>query len=70
MPQMDGVEVCRTLKKDPALSDIKVIITTGYTEHDKLKEIDQMGFVNVYYKPIKIKKLMDDVERLLIADEL
>jgi len=69
MPQMDGVEVCRTLKNDPALSDIKVIITTGYTEHEKLKEIDRMGFANVYHKPIKIKKLMDDVERLLSMDE-
>ena len=70
MPQMDGVEVCRILKNDPALSEIEVIITTGYKEHDKLKEIDQMGFSNVYHKPIKIKKLIDNVERLLIMNEL
>jgi len=70
MPQMDGVEVCRTLKNDPALSDIKVIITTGYTEHEKLKELAGMGFNNIFHKPIKIKKLLDEVDRFFITEEL
>ena len=33
MPEMDGLEVCRNIKIEPALSGIKVIITTGHPGH-------------------------------------
>jgi CheY-like chemotaxis protein len=37
MPGMDGFQVCQTLKQDPALKSIPVIILTG-TEDRKLNE--------------------------------
>ncbi|RLB80478.1 MAG: hypothetical protein DRH17_11830 [Deltaproteobacteria bacterium] len=38
MPEMDGVEVCRTIKRERELSDIKVIITTGFPSHPEAFE--------------------------------
>lgn len=67
MPQMDGVEVCRTLKNDPKLSDIKVVVTTGHLDHEKIDEISRMGFKNIFHKPLKIKELIDRVDHLLIT---
>jgi CheY-like chemotaxis protein len=39
MPEMDGLEVCRSIKNEPELSQMKVIITTGHPGHPKLEEV-------------------------------
>ena len=67
MPEMDGVEVCRTLKKDPDLSNINVIITTGFPDHPKLKEAEDLGFDNIIFKPFNLGHLQEVVDRLLIT---
>jgi len=65
MPEMDGVEVCRTIKRERELSDIKVIITTGFPSHPKVKEIARLGFTHIYAKPIKLQDLLKAVEKCL-----
>jgi signal transduction histidine kinase len=61
MPDMDGVEVCRTIKKEPELSGTKVIITTGFPGHPKLKEVAELGFTNIYSKPLRLRDLLKTV---------
>jgi CheY-like chemotaxis protein len=65
MPEMDGVEVCRSIKAEPALAGMKVIITTGFPGHPKLGELAALGFTNVLAKPFNIPGLFQTVERLL-----
>lgn len=65
MPDMNGLEVCRTIKNDPGLSDIKVIITTGYPDHPILTEVNALGFTNITYKPLQIKKFIEYVDHIL-----
>lgn len=36
MPEMDGYELCRALKADPALRAIPVILLTSHTEPDDI----------------------------------
>jgi signal transduction histidine kinase len=67
MPEMDGLGVCRAIKKDPALAGMKVIITTGNRNHPKLGQIFSLGFTNIHYKPFKLKLLLKDVDSLLNA---
>ena len=67
MPEMDGLEVCRIIKNEPELSDMKVIISTGYPEHAKLDEMAQMGFRNVIYKPFNLLEFVKKVEDILSA---
>lgn len=67
MPEMDGLGVCRAMKKDPALADIKVIITTGNRNHPKLKEVFNLGFTNIYYKPFELPLFLKEVDYLVNA---
>jgi response regulator RpfG family c-di-GMP phosphodiesterase len=64
MPEMDGLEVCRAIKNDPELSDLNVIITTGYPDHPKLKEVSNLGFDTIYSKPFHIKNLLNKIDSL------
>lgn len=70
MPEMDGLEVCRTIKREPKLSDMNVIITTGFPEHPKLKEVQALGFTNVRYKPLKLAELLKHVDSILASGPL
>ena len=65
MPEMDGVEVCRSIKTEPALAGMKVIITTGFPGHPKLDELAALGFTTVLTKPFNIPGLLQAVEQLL-----
>ena len=65
MPEMDGLEVCRIIKNEAELSDMKVIISTGYPQHPKLDEMAGMGFTNVIYKPFDLMEFVKKVERIL-----
>ena len=61
MPEMDGLEVCRTIESEPELCDMKVIITTGFPDHEKLKEVAALGFTRIHYKPFDIPKFIEAV---------
>ncbi len=65
MPEMDGVEVCRGICSEPELSDLKVIITTGYPDHPKLEEVVKLGFTNIFSKPFDLLNFVKDVETIL-----
>ena len=67
MPEMDGLEVCRIIKNEAELSDMKVIISTGYPRHPKLDEMAEMGFTNVIYKPFDLMEFVKKVETILTA---
>jgi PAS domain S-box-containing protein len=54
MPEMDGLEVCRTIKSETEFSDMNVIITTGFPDHQKLKEVAALGFDRIHYKPFNL----------------
>ena len=66
MPEMDGLEVCRSIQTEPALAGVKVIITTGYPGHPKLDELAGLGFGHVLTKPFDIPLLLHTVQDLLI----
>ncbi len=68
MPEMDGLEVCRIIKNEPELSDMKVLISTGYPDHTKLDTIAKLGFENVIYKPFDLAEFVQRVETILAAD--
>jgi signal transduction histidine kinase len=67
MPEMDGLEVCRIIRNEPELSDMQVIISTGYPDHAKLNEIARLGFTNVIFKPFDLPAFVKKVERILAA---
>jgi PAS domain S-box-containing protein len=65
MPKMDGVEVCRAIKKHAEFKDMKVIIFTGYPEHEKVNKVAEMGFIKVVSKPFQLEEFLKEVEKML-----
>ena len=52
MPEMDGLEVCRALKADPASADIPVIFVTGMTDPENEERGLAAGAVDYIFKPV------------------
>jgi signal transduction histidine kinase len=67
MPEMDGLEVCRTISNEPELSEMKVIITTGYPEHPKLDEVVALGYTNIFSKPFDLLNFVQAIDKILGA---
>ncbi|MDM8535309.1 ATP-binding protein [Desulfobacterales bacterium HSG17] len=67
MPQMDGLEVCRTLMRSPDLADIRVLIISGHTDTPEFNEIKDLGFTDILEKPVSIKHFTNTIEKLTMS---
>ena len=67
MPRMDGFELCRTLKKDPALNAIPVILLTALTHPEEILEGLSAGADNYLTKPWEETYLLAQVQEVLAA---
>ncbi|GAB3472256.1 hypothetical protein GCM10027321_45030 [Massilia terrae] len=65
MPNMDGFEMCKEIKKDPALCDIPVILLTSLTSlYDVIKGLD-CGADNFIRKPYEPDYLLGRIRFIL-----
>ena len=53
MPGMDGLEVARRIKADPAISDVRVVMLTSAGIYDDAGEAKQNGVLAYLTKPIR-----------------
>jgi CheY-like chemotaxis protein/DNA-binding CsgD family transcriptional regulator len=58
MPGMDGFEVARLLKANPATAAIPIVFMTGLTETEHLEAALQAGGVDYVTKPVKPREVM------------
>ena len=65
MPEMDGHEVCRRLKDNPATCDIPVIFVTGNISNEAEQQALELGAVACLGKPVDSSSLLEIVERTL-----
>jgi CheY-like chemotaxis protein len=64
MPKVDGMEVLRRIKSDPAMKAIPVVILTSSREEQDLVKSYELG-VNAYVvKPIDFQQLISAVKQL------
>lgn len=61
MPRMDGWEVCRRLKSDPATATIPLIILTAQDEPELEMKARQAGAVGLLHKPCTVDRLRDRI---------
>jgi CheY-like chemotaxis protein len=62
MPDLDGLEVCRRIKGDPDLEDVKVIMLTGAAQPDDHQAGLAAGADNYLtkpFRPLELLKLID-----------
>ena len=52
MPGMDGFELCRIMKRNPALSAVPIIFMTGLTETEHVVRGFEVGGVDYVTKPV------------------
>jgi CheY-like chemotaxis protein len=64
MPKVDGIEVLRQVKADPALKMVPIVIMTSSREEQDLRDTYQLG-VNAYVvKPVKFQAFIEAVEQV------
>lgn len=67
MPGMNGLDVCRAVRRNAKLAAMKVLITTGHPNHPDLAEIQAMGYTDCYVKPLRVETFRDMVERMMAS---
>ena len=65
MPQMDGFTTLKFIKKDPKLSDIKVIFLSAKNNAEDIEKGLKLGADAYVTKPYSIKKLTQQVEEMI-----
>ncbi|MBI4391809.1 MAG: response regulator [candidate division NC10 bacterium] len=67
MPDKSGYEVCETLRKDPALKDVPIILLTGTFEAFDRNEGVRVGANDFVTKPFESQLLIGKVKQLLFS---
>ena len=70
MPGMDGFEVCRRLKTDPATRDIPIMFLTAKTETKHVVQGFDLGAVDYVTKPFQAAELLRRVETHITLSRL
>jgi len=65
MPNMNGFEVCKKIKKDPTIKETKLIILSGHGTKENQKRAISLGADAFLNKPSSKKEIIDCVEKLL-----
>jgi CheY-like chemotaxis protein len=65
MPGMDGFEVARQLKADPALCAVPVVAVTAYAMVGDREKVLAAGFNGYITKPISPERFVEQVETFL-----
>jgi len=61
MPDIDGYEVCRKVKGDPATSHIKIIVVSAYLDDESYEKMKANGADICFSKPLPLEKLKKTV---------
>jgi CheY-like chemotaxis protein len=61
MPGMDGFEVCKLIKSQPATKNTEVIAMTAYRSPENEKRILDAGARTCLSKPLDIEKLLSEI---------
>ena len=65
MPDMDGFEVCRKLKSNPATHHIPVVAVTAFAMKGDEERIREGGCEAYLSKPISVGKFIETVRRFI-----
>jgi CheY-like chemotaxis protein len=65
MPNMDGIDTLRNMRKNPATEDIPVIFVTTKGMFDEFEEMRNLGALAVITKPFDPMKLGEQIRQIL-----
>ncbi|OQY58841.1 MAG: hypothetical protein B6245_09745 [Desulfobacteraceae bacterium 4572_88] len=70
MPEMDGYEVCKYLRRNADTRDIPVVFVTANTDDETLKEAFESGGTDYVRKPVNRIELLARIKSALTQQEL
>lgn len=65
LPDIDGFEVCRQIRKDPRTAAVKIIMLTGKKNQDDQERGVLCGADSYIVKPFKSAMIIDEINRQL-----
>lgn len=65
MPEMDGLQVCATIRQNPDLAGMKIIVTTGKQLSEEQEAYLKINAECVIEKPFSPSELMGEVRKLM-----
>jgi CheY-like chemotaxis protein len=65
MPDIDGYEVCHTIKSSENTKHIKIIVLSGYLDEENYRKMREFGADICFSKPLPLDKLKEEIARLL-----
>jgi len=68
MPGIDGVEVCRYLRRDPSTEKVPIIVMSSEAEEETVDKVYEAGANAFLAKPIDIDILERALNRILKSD--
>ena len=68
MPGVDGFQVCRFLRQNPATAHTKILIITAYGSHENIQRALDAGANDFMHKPVDLQELYNKAMALLNAD--
>ena len=64
LPKVDGLEVLRSMKSDPRLQTIPVVIVTSSAEHPDVKAAYNLGANGYVIKPVQFDAFMEAMSKI------
>ncbi len=65
LPDINGNVVCQTVRKNPDLNDMKIIIVSGVVNQDEVDQLLGAGADEFVKKPFNIERLVDRITEML-----
>ncbi|MBN1384346.1 MAG: response regulator [Elusimicrobia bacterium] len=69
LPEIDGFEVIKMLKKDPGTAHIPIIVITARTVENGKKAV-KMGANEYLIKPFSVKSMLEELDKVIKKEEL
>ena len=67
LPEVSGYDICRLIRTDPGLSDVRVLMMTARGSSAEQKRVLALGADGFISKPFDLKYLRSEMHRVLAA---
>jgi excisionase family DNA binding protein len=65
LPDINGNAVCRSIRSDPSLADVRIIIVSGVVEREHVDKLREDGADDFIQKPFSIEQLVNRISELV-----
>jgi DNA-binding response OmpR family regulator len=65
LPDINGIEVCRLVRSDKTMDDVRIICISGMVEPERIQQLKDSGANEFLKKPFDVDALVERVCQLL-----